>query len=114
MKMPLTKLEQFLLDARASPLRRYWAQRQRCCYDPSFLGHVQLHRRTCCCSARMQSIGPVEREALLPSVEQGPRDPGFTACCTDIAKLFGSVQDVQMESVYLVFEDHRQSSQVVS
>jgi hypothetical protein len=60
----------------------------------------------------MESIGAVQREALLPAVENGARDPHLTTGCADVAQFFGSAQDVETESVYLVFEGHRQASQV--
>ena len=50
---------------------------------------------------------------LLPAVVQRSRDPCLTARSTDVAQFLRSLQDMQPESVYLVLEGHRQTSQVL-
>jgi len=47
----------------------------------------------------MQTIDSVQREALLPSVEQRSRDPGFTTGSTDVAQSFSSLEDMDEKRV---------------
>jgi hypothetical protein len=61
----------------------------------------------------MQPIRPVQGEPLLPAVVQRSRDPCLAARRADVAQFLDPLQDTEPESVYLIFEGHRQSPQVV-
>ena len=60
--------------------------------------------------ARMQSLGPVLRKLLLPTVEQRSGDPELPADLTGVAQLYSSIQRPKTKPLYPLLEGHRPSS----
>jgi len=60
--------------------------------------------------ARVQALGPILSQLLLPSVEQRSRDPQVPADLAGVSKLDSSVQRPKTKSLYSLLEGHRPAS----